>query len=297
MEILFLNVLGKKGVILLIGILVFYFCLKNSEKIFQFIEDKTFGTRDYILEKCEFLFYKIDPEKLTWGLLGFSFGGALLFFTLFTLMGSVLMGIIFGIIFLFIAWQLPKPLMNTLVQRRRNKFQSQMVDGLNLMASGLRAGLSLPQSFGMVVEELPNPIAQEFNLVLQQNRLGISLDESLENMNQRLELEDVQMFTTSINILRETGGNLSETFDTISDIIRERVRLQQKIASYVAQALMQGRVLCLMPFLLLIMLGASNPEAVKLLFSTPIGIGIFIVVIGLVLLGGFFMSKIVKIKA
>lgn len=118
--------------------------------------------------------------------------------------------------------------------------QGQLVDGLNLISSGLRAGLSLPQSMGMVVEELPQPISQEFNLVLQQNRLGIPLDEALDNLNERLSLQDLQMFVSSVSILRETGGNLPETFDTISDVIRERVRLDQKIQTFVAQGKLQG---------------------------------------------------------
>jgi len=297
MDVIFLDLLGRNGVILLIGVIVFYFTSRNSENLFEWIEQKTFGMRDFILEKCEFLFYKIEPEKVTYGLLALTFGGAVLIFSLFTFTGSITMGLIGAGIFLTFGWQIPKPIMYKLVERRKRKFQSQMVDGLNLMSSGLRAGLSLPQAFGMVVEELPDPIAQEFNLVLQQNRLGVSLDESLDNLNKRMELEDVQMFTTSINILRETGGNLSETFDTISDIIRERVRLEQKIASYVAQALNQGRVLCLMPFFLLIAYGFTDPKNVKMLFTNPIGLAILTLVIGLVFLGGFFMSKIVKIKA
>ncbi len=297
MDVIFLKVLGRNGVIILIGIIVFYFTSRNSESLFEWIEQKTFGMRDFILEKCEFLFYKIEPEKVTYALLGLTFGGALLLFSLFTFTGSITLGVIFGGLFLVFGWQIPKPIMNKLVERRKRKFQSQMVDGLNLMSSGLRAGLSLPQAFGMVVEELPDPIAQEFNLVLQQNRLGVSLDESLDNLNKRMGLIDVEMFTTSIGILRETGGNLTETFDTISEIIRERVRLEQKITSYVSAALFQGRALCLMPFFLLLAYGSTDPKSVKLMFTNPFGLAILAFVVGLVFLGGFFMNKIVKIKA
>ncbi len=296
-DFLFLTILGKKGVIGLIGLVVFAFTFKHSEELFQWIEDKTFGTRDFILNKSELLFYKIDPQKVTWTLLIFCLGGSLTFFIFFSLLANFWVGSIFAVVFMVIGWQIPKPIMNFLVERRQRKFQAQMVDGLNLVSSGLRAGLSLPQSMGMVVDELPNPIAEEFNLVLQQNRLGVSLDEALENMNTRLALDDVQMFVSSVNILRETGGNLPETFDTIADVIRERVRLQQKIQTYVAQGQTQGTILCAMPFVLLIMFTISDPENMKSMYTTGIGIGLLTVSVGLVFLGGFFMAKIIKIKA
>lgn len=297
LDYLFTVILGKKGVVALIGIIIFVFTFKHSEELFQWIEDKTFGTRDFVLNKSDMLFYKIDPSRVTWTLLIFCLGGSFILFILFSLLTNFWVGGVFALAFMILGWQIPKPIMNYLVEKRKRKFQSQMVDGLNLISSGLRAGLSLPQSMSMVVEELPNPIAQEFNLVLQQNRLGVSLDEALNNMNIRLKLDDVQMFVSSVTILRETGGNLPETFDTISDVIRERVRLDQKIQSYVAQGKTQGTILCAMPFVLLILFSMSDPENMKQMFTTGVGIFLLSLSVGLVFLGGFFMSKIIKIKA
>ncbi|MCB9094545.1 MAG: type II secretion system F family protein [Halobacteriovoraceae bacterium] len=296
-DFIMLKVLGKGGVILLIGTFIFLVSYKNSEKLFQWIEDQTFGARDFILDKCELLFFKIEPQKVTWYLMVLTFGGTALLFSIFAFMGFYKMGGLFAIIFLIFSWKIPKPIMSYLVERRITKFQNQFIDALNLMSSGLRAGLSLPQAFGLVVEELPNPISQEFSLVLSQNRLGVSLDECLENLYKRIDNEDVQMFVSSINILRETGGNLSETFDTIAEIVRERVRLKQKIDTYTAQARTQGVILCLMPIVILFVFSASDPETMSKMFSNPLGIFAIIVSFGLVFLGGFVMSKIIKIKA
>jgi len=296
-EFLLVKVLKSQGVIFLVGMLVFFTCYKFSEEIFQTIENQTFGMRDYILSKCELLFYKVDPEHVTYLLLGLTVGVGVFLFSVFTLLGNLILGLFLGGLMMFLGWQIPKPILNFLIERRKVKFQGQMVDGLNLMASGLRAGQSLPQSFGMVVQELPNPISEEFNLVLQQNRLGVSLDEALENMNKRLELEDVQILVSSVSILRETGGNLSETFDTISEVIRERVRLQQKIGTFIARAKGQGIILCLMPFVIMGLFSISDPELVTKMFTTLIGGAALVFAIGLVLLGGFFMMKIAKIKA
>lgn len=81
----------------------------------------------------------------------------------------------------------------------------QMVDALQLLSNGVRAGLSVPQAVGMIVDEMPAPISQEFNVLLQQNRIGMPLEECFENLAKRVPLEDNDMFVSAVNILRETG--------------------------------------------------------------------------------------------
>lgn len=219
------DVLGKKGVLVVIGILFFIFSYRNSVKLFSWIEDQTIGTRDYVLEKCELLFIQIEPVKVTYILLGLTFGPSTLILGSLVLVGKYTMGILLGITFAVIGWKTPRPLMNYLVARRVKKYETQMVDALNLLSNGLRAGLSVPQSIGMVVEELPAPVSQEFNYVLQQTKIGAPLDEAIESLVRRVPTEDNEMFVSSVSILRETGGNLAEVFDTIAEVIRERVRL------------------------------------------------------------------------
>ena len=175
-------------------------------------------------------------------------------------------------------------------------YSLQMVDGLQLLANGLRAGLSVPQSLGMVVDELPAPLSQEFNMILQQNRIGVPLDECFEGLCTRMPTEDNEMFVASVNILRETGGNLAETFDTIVDVIRERVRLQQKIDTYVAQGMFQGYTIFAMPWLLGTVYTISDPESMKPLFTHPIGIIMLILAVGLDFVGLWVIMKVVKIK-
>ena len=103
-----------------------------------------------------------------------------------------------------------------------------MIDGLTLLSNGLKSGISMIQALQMVVEELPNPFSQELNLVLSQQRLGVSLEEAFLNLSERIPTEDVQMFVSSIVILSETGGNLSQTFDTVVHTIRERIKIEKK---------------------------------------------------------------------
>lgn len=290
------TILGYKGVVALTGFLVFVFCLRYSTIIFDWIERQTLGTRTYIQEKLELLFIEIPPERLTMGLLIFSLLSSTFFLVFIGLWISWILGFIVGVGVGVLSFRAPKKLVDYLVERRIKQYQNQMVDGLTLLANGIRAGLSVPQALGMVVNELNPPISQEFGLILQQNRIGVTLEECFENLAKRVPTEDNDMFISSINILRETGGNLAEVFDTIVAVIRERVRLQQKIDTYTAQGMFQGVTIACMPFAIAGIYGASDPNSIKLLLTTPLGIILTLVALTLDFVGFWVILKIVKIK-
>ena len=147
----------------------------------------------------------------------------------------------------------------------------------------------------MVVDELPAPVSQEFNLILQQTKIGVPIEEAFEGLVKRVPTQDNEMFVTSVNILRETGGNLAEVFDTITNVIRERVRLQQKIDTYVAQGKFQGGTIFLMPWVMGLIFFISDPDSMMPLFTEPIGIILLLVAIGLNLAGGYAILKVIKI--
>jgi tight adherence protein B len=291
-----LDILGKNGVVLVLGIGFFIFCYVNSIKIFSWIDEQTSGTREYILKKFEILFIEVDPQKLTWALLLVSFGSGARVFSVLVFVGKTTLGIVAGIAATIAGWKLPRPLVDYFEKQRTKKYQLQMVDALNLLANGIRAGLTMPQAIGMVVDELPAPVSQEFNLVLQQAKIGVPLDEALENLKKRVYTEDNEMFVTSVNILRETGGNLAEVFDTITLVIRERVRLQLKIETYVASGKMQAYIIGAMPFAMIVLFGSGDPEYFPMLFGTFLGIVALIVICGMVALGMFVILKIIDIK-
>lgn len=290
------DILGKKGVILGVGAIAFFYTYKNSIRLFAWIEDQTYGTRDYILQKCELLHIEIEPVHVTYGLLILSFGFSALFFSVMALFSKFGLGVFGAIVLSVIGWKLPRPLFDHLVQRRIKKYNTQMVDALNLLSNGLRAGLTVPQSIGLVVDELPAPVSQEFNTILQQSKIGVPLEEALENLVTRVPTQDNDMFVSSVNILRETGGNLAEVFDTITEVIRERVRLTQKIETYVAQGMFQGYTIAAMPFVLGALFTASDPKAMDPLFNNIVGNVLLVLIIGLDLVGLFVIFKVVKIK-
>lgn len=292
----FLNMIGKNGLIFVVGMMVFLLAYKYSVNIFDWVENQTYGTRSYITEKLEFLFIEIPQNRLTYMLLGSSVGIGLLLFILIGAFGSWIVGAILGGIMAFIGFKAPRWIVDFLVEKRIKAYSVQMVDALQLLANGIRAGLSVPQAIGMIVEEMPAPISQEFNVLLQQNRIGMPLEECFENLAKRVPLEDNDMFVSAINILRETGGNLAETFDTIVDVIRERVRLQQKVDTYTAQGMFQGMTIGSMPFLLGLVYYLQDPASMTPLFTTPLGLVFLFAAVLLDFAGIYVIMKIVKIK-
>lgn len=293
----FRDVLGRKGVMVAVGLIFFLFSYKNSIKFFDWIEDQTYGTRDYILQKLELIHVEIEPRYITYGLLFISFGLGILTFAVFAIAAKFTAGAVMALVITLIGWKFPRPFMDYLVERRIKQYSIQMVDALNLLANGLRAGLSVQQAIGMVVDELPAPVSQEFNTILQQSKIGVPLEEAFENLVKRVPTQDNEMFVSSVNILRETGGNLAEVFDTITSVIRERVRLAQKIDTYVAQGKFQGYTIFAMPFAMAGIFTASDPASMAPLFDTIIGNIILVFALGLDLAGLFVILKIVKIKA
>lgn len=287
---------GKYGVLILSGLLFFGFCFKFAHNIFNWIENQTMGTRTYIMEQLEKLFIEIPEKNITYLLLAISLGTGGVTMLLLGALGQWTLGFLVGGGVTFLGFKIPKPFVDFLVQRRIKEYTGQMVDALTLLSNGIRAGLSVPQSLAMVVNEMPAPISQEFNMILQQNKIGVTLEDCFDNLATRVPTEDNDMFVSSINILRETGGNLAEVFDTIVGVIRERVRLQQKVDTYTASGMFQGFTIFMMPFAIGSIYMVSDPDSMKPLFTTPIGIILLIMAVGLDCIGLFIIMKIVKIK-
>ena len=293
----FLQMLGEKGIAALTGLFVFVPIFKNAQKLFDWVEDQTIGTRTYIMGALEKLFITIPEKKITYLLIGvciFSFTAMIALFGIF--LDSWFTGIILGLLMAFVSLKLPKPILESLIEKRIEEYQNQMVDALTLLANGIRAGLSMPQALGMVANELPKPTSDEYNMILQQQRIGVPLEECLENFAKRIPTQDNEMFVTSVNILKETGGNLAEVFDTIIIVIRERIRLSQKIQQYTASGMFQGMTIAAMPFGIGLIYYFTDPKSMENMFRHPLGIAMAIGAVVLDGIGFAVILKIVKIK-
>ncbi len=278
----------------LIAICVFVISFLWVDRIIHFINQRSLGQRDEIIKYLELMFVDVDKEKLTKTLMIGSFGLGALFFVLFW--PNVVAGLAFGAVFTLLGWNLPKHIVKYLYEKRCNNFTNQMVDAMTILSNGVRAGLSVNQSMDRVVKNLPNPISQEFRLVLSQNQVGQTIEDALSELGERIPRPDVQMFVTSVNILKETGGNMAETFQTITFTIRERQKVEKKIEALTAQGIMQGIIISCIPFILMAVFFAIDPNYIMPLFNTTLGIVALMVVLTLQIIGGLMIKKVVTIK-
>ncbi len=278
---------------LLFGTAVFVLTYHYMERVLDWLRFQSIGTRDYIVEKCNLMFMDTTPNRVLFWMVVSSVAPFVIFFLLF--LPKIVPGLLFGIVGALIGWKLPKPVINYMFARRVEKFNLQMVDGLNLMSNALKSGLSVVQALDIVATQMSNPISQEFKLVLSETRVGVSVEEAFENLAKRVHCEDVDMFVTSINILKETGGNLAETFDTIVYVIRERLKVENKIKALTAQGYYQGMLLLSIPPLLGVYFAVSEPGFMDPVFQTPIGWVILAVVLGLEVIAYYFIVRVVKV--
>jgi len=281
-------------IIIGIGASIFTLSILWADRIIAFLHQKSLGSRDEILNKLDNMFVKVSEKKLTYTMLLLSFGLGMLMFLLFW--PSLLTGLAFGSATTIVGWQIPKWIVNFLHQRRCAAFVGQMVDGLTIMANGVNSQLSIEQCMTRVAENMPNPISQEFQLALSKVHLGLTIEEALNEMAERIPEPDVQMFAMSINILQETGGDLGPVFTTITETIRERQKLYQKIEAMTAQGKMQGIIMACVPFVLLAVFAAIDPNFIAPLFATTLGRILLVVMLALQITGGIFIRKVVTIK-
>ena len=187
------------------------------------------------------------------------------------------------------------PLAKWLDERRRRKFNEQLPEALATMSNALRAGFSIAQAFDSVVEIGDKPIAEEFAILQQQLRIGMTFEAALDSMSQRVGSEDLTLVTTAILISRKTGGNVTEIFDKISNTIRGRMRVERKVRTLTAQGRLQGLIVSLMPILLGTAMTIIKPKMMIPFFTSMVGVISLVAMTVLITLGWMMIRKIVKI--
>ena len=190
--------------------------------------------------------------------------GAVKFGTSAPLMGAVVAGFV-G------AFGLPRWFLGKLIKRRQNKFLDGMANAIDVVVRGVKTGLPLNECLGIIARESPEPIASEFREVVEQQKLGVPLGEALERMSQRLPLPEVRFLTIVISIQQQAGGNLSEALGNLSNVLRDRIRLQQKVKALSAEAKASAMVLASLPPAVMFMVYLSSPDYLVPLFTTTPG--------------------------
>ena len=275
------------------GTAIFFISYKWSPRVLDFIRDKTLSSQKEILEIIEKMRIQKNREKTVLWLWILSLAIAFLMF-LITL-PNVLLGLGLGFSAFLASWMGLRWVMRSLWTQYCETVADQMVEGMTLMANGMKVGLSVTQSMERVSEGMKGPLGSEFTLVLNKIKLGMSVEEALNEMSARVALPDVVMLVTSVNILKETGGNLAEVFSTIAETIRSRQKVQSKIKALTAQGMMQAKIISFVPLVLLVILYFANPSYVVILFSTALGWVCLFFIAALVIIGGQLMRKVATI--
>ena len=189
----------------------------------------------------------------------------------------------------------PLAVIKQLVSARRKKFAAQLVDGLMLLSSSLKAGLSLTQAFETLVEEMPAPISQEFGLVVRQMRMGVSIEEAMSMLKKRMRVDELDMIITAMLVSKETGGDLTVTFSKVIYTIQERNKLFGRVAALCVQAKMQGVIMSILPIVFGLFVYKVNPGFFDIFLKDKFGRMLLVYAAISEVLGIIFIAKLSRV--
>ena len=180
--------------------------------------------------------------------------------------------------------------------RRFRTFEEQFPEAIELMARALRAGHTFPTGILMVAEEMPNPMAAEFKLLYDRQNFGMSLNDALKGLAERVPILDARFFTTAVLTQRETGGNLSEILDNLAAVIRDRFKVKRQVRAVTAHGRITGWILAALPPVLALILTAVSPEFMTPMVTDPLGIQMIAVGCTMQVIGTLIIRKLVNIR-
>lgn len=170
---------------------------------------------------------------------------------------------------------LPRKLLGTIASRRQKKFTAHFADAIDVIVRGIRSGLPVGECLTIIARELPEPIATEFRLLIEGQRLGMTLKQTLERGCRRMPTADMKFFAIVLNLQQQTGGNLAETLSGLSDVLRQRKKMHDKVKSMSSEARTTAMIIGSMPFLISLMIYIISPAYISLLWTDPTGKKIF----------------------
>lgn len=246
----------------------------------QFTERTRFQVREF------FLF--VDPAKI--------FRAQVAMMTLGAIIAGLSTGsaIVAAIAFVVLAL-LPRSVYAWLRRRRLRKFEEQLPDALMMLAGALRAGLSLPMAIAQLVVEAQAPLGQEFTLMLREQRLGVTLEHSLNGLARRIPTQTTILVVSAMRIATETGGGLAEMLERTANTVRSRLQIEGKIRALTAQGKLQAWIVGMLPLSLMLVLNHMEADAMSQLWHTRMGWGALVAIATLECLGIHVIRRIVAI--
>ncbi len=181
-------------------------------------------------------------------------------------------------------------------KRRLKKFSSQLADAMDVLSRALRSGYSLPAGLQLIGQQMSEPLGPEFHKCFEQQNLGMSVEQSIRDMTERVGNVDLQFFATAVILQRQTGGDLAEILDKISSLIRERFKIWGQIQALTGEGRLSGIVLLALPPVLFLVMLRLNYNYVMMLFNEPLGQKMLVFGIIMQILGAIAIKKIITIK-
>ncbi|MBA3676786.1 MAG: type II secretion system F family protein [Sphingosinicella sp.] len=233
-------------------------------------QTKMDGIANSIIPNPALLRKRLERTGRTWTLAQYlmvSMGLAIVIMILFTLRGAPMFLSLF--VGLFIGIGLPHFIVGKMIKRRVAKFTAKFPDAIELMVRGLRSGLPISETLGIVANELPGPVGVEFRGVSDKMKIGRTMEVALQETADRLGTPEFQFFVITLAIQRETGGNLAETLSNLADVLRKRAAMKLKIRAMSSESKASAMILGGLPFVVFGIISFINPEYMGGFFSDP----------------------------
>jgi len=191
---------------------------------------------------------------------------------------------------------LPRFILNSAINRRQKKFTSHFADAMDIIVRGVRTGLPLNDCLKIIAHESPEPLGGEFRKVVEGESLGIPLGVCLEQLYERMPISEVNFFSTVLNIQKETGGNLGESLSNLSNVLRGRKLLVEKIKSLSAEAKMSAMIIGALPIVVMLLVTVVSPDYMTELYTTSTGHRNLMIGAVLMVMGTLMMKKMMNFK-
>lgn len=191
---------------------------------------------------------------------------------------------------------LPRFVLTKITARRQKKFLAELANAIDVIVRGIKSGLPLNECLGVIARESQEPIASEFQEVIDQQRIGVSLPEALERLTRRMPLPEMKFLAIVIAIQQQSGGNLAEALGNLSGVLRDRFKMAMKVKALSAEAKASAMILGCLPPGVMLMVHTSSPEYIAPLFSTRTGNIFMLAGLFWMTMGILVMRKMINFK-
>ena len=272
-----------------VGLLSYVLVPAGVDRFYTTQKDRADGAT----KQLDDLYIWVKKRKILYAYIAFPVALAILGFFLFQLVG-VVVGAALGLL-------VPTFILRQQKAKRRRLLRYQLVDTLMTMSGALKAGLSLNQALEAVVDVMPAPVSQEFSYILKEVYMGKALDVALYNFKQRVKMDEADLIVTSILVVRDTGGNLTETFSQLVYTIRESQKLEGKVKVLTTQARLQAIIMSILPLAFAAFLYIKSRDLLMNVLNmtrngVPVGKILFFGAFFWWLIGVYFIIKFSKVE-